>query len=246
MPKRGRLDVDLNIDLEPFIKRLFLWVSPTLRAEIATGVSAVGFYLLLRSGLLAGIWGVLVERVTSGAYLAAALFVLLLLVPGAGLVLPPLSLFLTRLRGRARGFVAFSSSMVLTVGLVWSAVAYGRLADSGPVLGGFRVFMVLCVVAAIEAALVLMGSLMLVKDNAMLDELFPDPDLDPRLVCANLAIVATFVVLEETTGALGPATVAMASLNLCGVSARVMPERSAAPVEAPAYFDVPSEMMDEP
>jgi len=246
MAKRGRLDVDLNIDIEPFIKRLFLWVSPTLRVEIAAGVSAVGIYLLLRSGLLAGIWGVLVGRVTSGAYLAAALFALLLLIPGAGLFLPPLSLVVRRLRGRARGFVAFSSSMVLTAGLVWSAVAYGRLADSGPVLLGFRVFMILCVVAAIEAALVFIGSLMLIKDHAFLDELFPNPDVDPRLVCANLAIVAAFVVLEETTGALGPATVAMASLNLCGVSARVMPERSVAPVDAPAYFEVPSEMIDEP
>jgi len=242
MPKRGSLD----IDLEPYIKRLFLWVSPTLRVEIATGVSAVGFYLLLRSGLLAGIWGVLVERVRSGAYIVAVLFVLLLLVPGAGLVLPPLSLVVRRLRGRARGFVALSSSMVLTVGLVWSAVAYGRLADSGPVLVGFRVFMVLCVVAATEAALVFMGSLMLIKDHAMLDELFPDPDLDPRLLCADLVIVAAFVVLEETTGALGPATVAMASLNLCGVSARVMPERSPAPAETPAFFDVPSEMAQDP
>jgi len=246
MSKRGRLDVNLNVDIEPFIKRLFLWVSPTLRVEIATGVSAVGFYLLLRSGLLLGIWEVLLNCMTSGAYIAAALFVLLLLVPGAGLVLPPLSLAVKRLRGKARGFVAFSSSIVLTVGLVWSAVAYGRLADSGPVLLGFRIFMVLCVVAAIEAALVLIGSVMLVNDRSLLDQLFGEPRVDPRLICANLAIVAAFVVVEETTGALGPATVAMASLNLCGVSARLMPDRPAAPAEAPAYFDVPSEMPDEP
>ena len=236
----------LDYDIEPLIKRLFLWISPTLRAEVATGVSAVGFYLLLRSGLHAGIWTYLASRFADGAYVAVAVVVLVLLVLGTGLVLPPLSLLLPRLRGRARGFVALSSALVLMASLLWSSIAYGRLASGGPAAFGVRVYLVLCIVAALETALVFIGSVMLIKDSSLLERLFPNPTVDPRLVWINLGVVAALVATEEVTHALGPATVAMASLNLCGVIPRFLPERSSSGPDEPAVLEVPSEMIEDP